>query len=895
MESREQALALLAAPVGAGASIFQVAAQALALGVGCRWAGVAVRPLGSDQVRVIALWDRQGPAEGFEFDLVGSPCAEVYKNQEAHIFFPRRVIQRFPGFQLLRQLGVESYRGELFHNSEGHAVGHVFALGEGEAEDDPEIRSFFRLVAQRVGAEHNRLKAERRSQIGQQMLDTTTDGMAFIDEDGVYRAINSAFFDVLTTRPHPERRPWRRDDILGHSLREVLGETYFERRVRGPFERCLAGQRLEIQYWTEEPHSTRSFLKVGYTPCLDAEGRVIGIVGTVRDLTRRQRDLRTLAKLATDPEFISGDLERSIRRLTEVAASTLDVARASLWILEDGTRETADRAWLECIDLYESASATHQGGLRMEISPQSSFLRALAEHRAIDADDAATDPRTQELVEAYLAPHRITSLLDSPIRVGGRLAGVLCLEHRGPQRLWQASETTFAAAVSDLATQALLLRDRRKLEDDLHQARQLESLGVLAGGIAHDFNNLLVGVLGGAEIALEHLDDAQRIRPHLVTIRQSALRASELCSQMLAYAGKGRFQLEATDLAKVAGSIVEVIRPTLPPGIDLVFERGSNLPAVQMDVTQIRQIVLNLLTNAVESLDGHSGRVRLRVKRREMDSRDLALFSHKALEPKTYVLLEVEDNGCGMDEATRDRIFEPFFTTKLTGRGLGLAATLGVVQNHGGGIAIHSRPGHGTSIHLAFPPTDAPSTFDVTEDDSEPRPITTDSTDHKISILVVDDEEIVRLVAEGALESQGYEVLTAPDGATGLQHFESPDHGIDLVVLDLTMPGLSGEETLAEIRRRDTEIPVVIISGYSAEDTTHRFNELEISDFVAQTLPGQGSSTGRGAGAPRWGLVDFVVSPDSNQEDVFLSPILTRDKIEEDAEIELNGTRPGPG
>jgi PAS domain S-box-containing protein len=261
-----------------------------------------------------------------------------------------------------------------------------------------------------------------------------------------------------------------------------------------------------------------------------------------------------------------------------------------------------------------------------------------------------------------------------------------------------------SAVVHDITEHRQAEEERRKLEVRLEETRKIESLGILAGGVAHDFNNLLVSMLGNADLAAEELPPNSPARPYLREISAAAGRAAELTQQLLEYAGKGRFASAPLDLSLVAREAVEQLRYAIPRDVTLRDELASALPAIQADRTAIRQVVVHLITNAAESIaDGH-GRITLRSGWMTPSQAYLASEAMPAeVMAGDYAYLEVEDNGCGMDEEVRKRVFEPFFTTKFTGRGLGLAATLGIVRGHRGVIRIHSRPGEGTRIQVLFP------------------------------------------------------------------------------------------------------------------------------------------------------------------------------------------------
>ena len=373
--------------------------------------------------------------------------------------------------------------------------------------------------------------------------------------------------------------------------------------------------------------------------------------------------------------------------------------------------------------------------------------------------------------------------------------------------------------------------ERRKLEAQVQQAQKLESLGVLAGGIAHDFNNLLVGILGNADLALMDLSPASPARASIKEIEQSAVRAAELCRQMLAYSGRGKFLIEAVSLNDIVSEMTHLLEISISKKAVLRYNLAKNLPAIEADVTQIRQVIMNLIINASEALEEKSGVVAISTGLMRCDRAYLEMtWLNDQLPDGEYVFLEVADTGCGMDEVTRRRIFDPFFTTKFTGRGLGLAAVLGIVRGHKGAIKVYSEPGRGTTFKVLFPATTAMATPVGAEQPGGP------SWRGQGTILVVDDEETVRAVAQRMLERMGFSVLTASDGREAVETFRAHD-GVDggkiaCVLLDLTMPHMDGEEAYRELRRIRAGVRVVISSGYGEQEIAQRFAGKGLAGFV---------------------------------------------------------------
>lgn len=368
---------------------------------------------------------------------------------------------------------------------------------------------------------------------------------------------------------------------------------------------------------------------------------------------------------------------------------------------------------------------------------------------------------------------------------------------------------------------------RRQWEAQLQHTQRLESLGVLAGGIAHDFNNLLTGVLGSAELALLRLPQGAPARPEVERIVTAAHRAADLTGQMLAYSGRGTFRVQPILLPALIREMEPLLRASLPKTCALDFHLGDALPAIEADATQLRQVVMNLVLNAGEAIGDAAGVITVRVAVRECD---LAYLAGGVLDTKSpegpYVALEVTDTGCGMSEETQARMFEPFFTTKFTGRGLGLAAVLGIVRGHRGTIRVTSEPGRGTQIEVLFPPTEKPV---------PPLPLTplvSPAWRGEGTILVVDDEPHVRAVAELALKKTGLVVLTAADGREAVAVFLQHAPTIRAVLLDLTMPNMDGAATARELRRIRPDVRIVLSSGYTREEATRQFTDRDLVGFL---------------------------------------------------------------
>jgi signal transduction histidine kinase/CheY-like chemotaxis protein len=398
----------------------------------------------------------------------------------------------------------------------------------------------------------------------------------------------------------------------------------------------------------------------------------------------------------------------------------------------------------------------------------------------------------------------------------GQLLGMIGVASLGERRSFPADEMALLQGVADQTAIAIrnarLLEDRRRSDEQLRSAQKLESLGVLAGGIAHDFNNLLVGVLGNAGLALLELPEDSPARQPIRDIEISAQRAAELTRQMLAYSGRGRFRVEPVDLSAIVEEISQLLGRVISKQAQLTLHLARDLPAVVVDATQLRQVVMNLITNASDALQDRPGTVALETGLVQADRAMFAsTYLDEPLPPGPYVYLEVRDTGSGMDPATVARIFEPFFSTKFTGRGLGLAAALGIVRSHKGAIAVQSAPGQGTTFRVLLPA----SVATVGAAGSARQDTLARGTG---LVVLVDDEDAVRGLARRVLERSGYQVIEATSGERALTTLDEHAGAVRAVVLDLTMPGLSGEATLLAIRRRHPRVPVVVSSGYVPDE-----------------------------------------------------------------------------
>jgi PAS domain S-box-containing protein len=379
----------------------------------------------------------------------------------------------------------------------------------------------------------------------------------------------------------------------------------------------------------------------------------------------------------------------------------------------------------------------------------------------------------------------------------------------------------------DISERRRAEEERAKLVAQMREVQKLESLGVLAGGIAHDFNNILMAILGNADLALFSLSAASPARPQIEEIARASQRAADLCRQMLAYSGKGRFVVGRYDLSEIVQEMAQMLEVSVSKKATLRYSFAPELPAVEADATQLRQVIMNLITNASESLEDQKGVISVTTGVLDCDRAYLA-DSHldDRLPAGRYVYLEVADTGSGMDAETRQRIFDPFFTTKFTGRGLGLAVVLGIVRGHRGAIKVSSEPGQGTKFRILFPAV-AWGPADRAASTIQCAPLA-----HGGTVLLVDDDPKVRQVATQMLTILGYKVLAAATGREALEAYKMGVKEIDCVILDLTMPEMGGEEVFHQLRQLRRDVCVILSSGYNEQEVTQKFTGKGLAGFI---------------------------------------------------------------
>jgi PAS domain S-box-containing protein len=506
----------------------------------------------------------------------------------------------------------------------------------------------------------------------------------------------------------------------------------------------------------------------------------------------------------------------------------------------------------DAILLVENSS-----GRILEANSASSSLYGYSrdELLALTIRELSAEPEAaQSITENMVSPGQVVSV---PLRHHRKKDGtVFPVETTYRFFDWQG-RSVHISAIRDITARVNSEQERLRLERQMQQSQKLESLGVLAGGIAHDFNNLLATILGNAGLALNELSPDSPVRPNLEEIDKASHRAADLCRQMLAYAGKGRFVVETIQLRDLIQEIAHLLGASISKRAHLSLHLDASVSPIRGDATQIRQVIMNLVMNAAEAIGERDGVIQI-ITRTVHRSDGLLHGSHSdGAEPQTQaqfsgpsnnltcsprvlefkdsdyelppgpcVSLEITDTGCGMDAETQQRIFDPFFTTKFAGRGLGLSAVLGIVRSHKGILQLISTPGQGTTFRIFFPA-------------AQDLPVLERTLDASISnwrgcgtVLLADDEPSVLATGQKLLKRLGFDVLTARDGQEAVAVFREHRAEICLVLLDLTMPYLDGAEAMEALRALDTNVRVVLCSGYTETDVLRRFGDPGLAGFI---------------------------------------------------------------
>ena len=578
------------------------------------------------------------------------------------------------------------------------------------------------------------------------------------------------------------------------------------------------------------------------TPTYEEDGTFSGLISTGFDITdrknaevalqesaaRAKRQRAAIVELTLGADSTGIDLQHAFEKYCKILSETIDVSRASVWVLNDSGAE------MHCMNLYEADKKAHSHGAILNAQDIPKYFEAIRADSRIFSEDVQNDPRTDELTENYLKPLNITSMLDAGIVIDGKIVGVVCAEHIGKKRRWQSDEESFISTIAAFIAQELVESKRRRSEEDreklqaqLNQAQRMEAIGTLAGGIAHDFNNILSALIGYTELLKINLPSNSNEIDNADQILKAGNRAKELVQQILTFSRQTEKQLAPVSINIIIKEVAKLLRSSLPTTIEIRLNIQSDF-LVMGDPTQLHQILMNLCTNSGHAMQEKGGLLSIDLENIELKEN---LISDKiTLESGTYVQLSVSDTGHGIPTEYLDRIFDPFFTTKEPGEGtgMGLSVVHGIVKSYKGAIYVYSEAKKGTTFKVFLPAIEKRIEPEIQELESIPR-----GTEH---ILFVDDEPVLLDVGTSQLENLGYSVSSRSNAREALKFFENKPDRFDLVITDMTMPKMTGDELAFAIKRIRPDIPVILCTGFSSKINSENKQKFNIDAFLMKPV-----------------------------------------------------------
>jgi len=674
-----------------------------------------------------------------------------------------------------------------------------------------------RALGLRRGVERALSESQQRFRA---LTENSSDLIAEIDQDNVF------------TYANPRHREWfgpERGDLVGTDAMALVH----------PDDR----EKTQAWYWAHARGESNALLTIrvphrdGHWRWVECNGRTFEVDGdprivvTLRDVTER---IELEERLRAAQERLEDRVEERTAQL-HAAVADLEAEVAERRRIEQRLRQSEQR-WRHVSelssDLSFSMTRSPRGAFDVEWVTQAITRLSGRPRDEIDATFLLdiVHPEDTETVRTKMASVSDGETVEFDTRIVSSAGNDRWLRTRisGSGTLPDGSLRILGAA-RDVTDARNAIASQLRLEAHMQETQKLESLGVLAGGVAHDFNNVLAVILGNDALALSEAKPGSRLAKQLERIRSAAKHGQALTSQMLTYSGKASVSLKPLDLHRLTDEMAELLDAAVSTKCKLDIANPSDPVMVEGDPTQLRQVVMNLVTNASEALNEQPGRVVVRCGVMTADADYLNdTFGTPDLAAGEYAYLEVSDPGSGIDPASRNRIFEPFFSTKFTGRGLGLASVLGIVRGHGGGIKLVTEPGAGSRFRVLLPP--ARETNRAAPPTPSPRET---EPERQVRVLVVDDDEAVLEVAGEFLRRSGFDVVTAGGGRAALEILDREEgNACDVVVLDLSMPDLDGRETLLRIRGLRPGLPVVVASGFGESVTAEQFPSDEVAAFV---------------------------------------------------------------
>jgi len=612
-----------------------------------------------------------------------------------------------------------------------------------------------------------RLQAARQQQIElAQTIEYSSDLIYVYDLDGVVIAANEASKAAFG------------GEVIGKNISQIVAPNHLQLAREMMQKKLTTGENTVYELDVIDSSGERHNLEINSSLVMRND-KPVAINGIARDITARKQAEKQLALLiqaihASHEAIMVLDAEGIIEFANPAAAAlyekTLDqMIGMSAAVLRGGVH--GDAIYHDIIDT---------------INRGKTWCGEILFH-PVDNDD-------------HLVARRISPIMDET----GRVHHQICIDRD--------------------------ITEAKRRSQQLEHTQRLESLGVLAGGIAHDFNNLLTAILGNAAMAERGLDTGGDVKKHLSHIRKSSQRAADLCKQMLAYSGKGRFIVEAINISELIREMTRLMEVSIGKHITIRYGLNEDLPLIDGDTAQIQQVILNLITNANEAIGEARGDIVfstgiMQAKRAYLD----ATLTNERLSEGEYIYIEVADSGCGMDRETISKMFDPFFTTKFTGRGLGMSAILGIVRGHHGAIRVNSKPDKGTTFRVLFPASDIKGS----DQSQSVEKVDVVLTSHcKGTVLIVDDEALIREIANAMLKGAGFDIIEAVNGKEAVDIYRQRGSEISAVLLDMTMPKMDGKTCFSELKKINPDVRVLLSSGYSEQEIDRLFAGQSPAGFI---------------------------------------------------------------
>ena len=769
------------------------------------------------RVQTLAFWAGDDFIPNIEYDILATPCKKVILEGTSCVY-GSNIQALFPDDQDLVDLGAESYAAVPMIGSAGSSVGHLVIMDTRPLDTSRTDPSILELFADRAAAELERTRASAELEQSEARLRQVIDlAPCFIfakDSESRYILANQAVADAF-----------------GTTIQGIIGKSDWE----------LASSPEEAESYRHDDQQV-----------IDSGEAKVRFEETITDTTGRKRHLQT-----TKIRFHTGDTGQPAVLGVSMDVTEQRRAEEALRAVVKGTAATLGKAFFRSLAQHLALALNTQYAVVAEFHGQMVRTRAVwagdqfldgleyalegspCERVAQRRETTAFPEALQELFRTHslIAQMGAESYLGTPLFNVDRepigLLAVLDQQPMGDQEQKARLLSIFASRAAAEMEREQLDEHRQRLQSQVLHVQKLESLGLLAGGIAHDFNNLLYAIMGNADLAQVRLEEGsyEKVDGHLEEILRASQRSADLTHQMLAYSGQGSFVVTRIDLNASIREMLDLLSVSISKKARIELDLASDLPTLEGDATQIRQILMNLVTNASDAIGDRPGTIRIRTGTREIGSEILAdAYSTEQLPPGTYLFVEVEDDGCGMAPETLQRLFDPFFTTKTTGRGLGLAALLGITRSHQGTVRVQSREGEGSIFTILLPPSDNKlhgSAPQITEDAPDWR--------GEGLVLLADDEQIVRVITGEMLKQLGFQVVSVENGLRAVEVFRERHEKIRLVVLDMMMPELDGLEAFHQMKEIDPEVKVLLASGFSLQ-AIHQPESGGIDGFLQKPI-----------------------------------------------------------